>query len=179
MKKKPTLKKQKEKAKGLEKKPVKPKQIVRELKEGGKRYRSSLPTELYSLEEGYFEVDLAGNLTFFNDAFAKWSGYSKKELMGMNNQQFMDEETAKKVYQVFNKVYRTGEPANPFDWEIILKDGARRWIESSVSLIRDSKVQPIGFRGIARDVTERKQAEVALRDSGEKYRTILNNIEDG
>ena len=179
MKKKPTLKKQKEKAKGLEKKPVKPKQIVRELPEGGKRYRSSLPTELYSLEEGYFEVDLAGNLTFFNDAFAKWSGYSKKELMGMNNQQFMDEETAKKVYQVFNKVYRTGEPANPFDWEIILKDGTRRWIESSVSLIRDSKVQPIGFRGIARDVTERKQAEVALRDSGEKYRTILNNIEEG
>jgi len=178
MKKKPTLKKQKEKAKGFEKKPMKTKQI-RELQEGGKRYRSSLPTELYSLEEGYFEVDLAGNLTFFNDAFAKWSGYSKKELMGMNNQQFMDEETAKKVYQVFNRVYRTGKPANPFDWEIILKDGARRWIESSVSLIRDSKVQPIGFRGIARDVTERKQAEVALRDSGEKYRTILNNIEEG
>lgn len=179
MKKKPTLKKQKEKAKGFEKKPIKPKQIVQELREGGKRYRSSLPTELYSLEEGYFEVDLAGNLTFFNDAFIRWSGYSREELLGMNNRRFMDEETAKKVYQVFNRVYRTGEPANPFDWEIILKDGTRRWIETSVSLIRDSKVQPIGFRGVARDVTERKRVEVALRDSGEKYRTILNNIEEG
>jgi PAS domain S-box-containing protein len=91
----------------------------------------------------------------------------------------MDEETAKEIYQVFNKVYRAGEPANPFDWEIILKDGTRRWIETSVSLIRDSKGQPIGFQGIARDVTERKRVEVALRESGEKYRTILNNIEEG
>jgi PAS domain S-box-containing protein len=125
------------------------------LRESEEKYR----TILYSLEEGYFEVDLSGNLTFFNDAFVRWSGYSKEELMGMNNRQYMDEETAKKVYQVFNEVYRTGEPANPFDWEIILKDGTRRWIETSVSLIRDKNGQPIGFRGIARDVTERKQME--------------------
>jgi PAS domain S-box-containing protein len=145
------------------------------LRESEEKYR----TILRSFEEGYYEVDLAGNLTFFNDAFVKWSGYSKKELMGMNNRQFMDDETAKKVYQVFNKVYQTGETANPFDWEIILKDGSRRWIETSVSFIRDSKGQPTGFRGIARDVTERKQGEMALRESGEKYRTILNNIEEG
>jgi PAS domain S-box-containing protein len=125
------------------------------LRESEEKYR----TILHSLEEGYFEVDLTGNLTFFNDAFVKWSGYSKEELIGMNNRQYMDEETAKKVYQVFNEVYRTGEPTNPFDWEIILKGGTRRWIETSVSLIRDSKGQPIGFRGIARDVTERKQME--------------------
>jgi PAS domain S-box-containing protein len=125
------------------------------LRESEEKYR----TILHSLEEGYFEVDLSGNLIFFNDAFVKWSGYSKEELIGMNNRQYMDEQTAKKVYQVFNEVYRTGEPTNPFDWEIILKDGTRRWIETSVSLIRDSKEQPIGFRGIARDVTERKQME--------------------
>jgi len=33
--------------------------------------------------------------------FVRWSGYSKEELMGMNNRRYMDEETAKKVYQVF------------------------------------------------------------------------------
>jgi polar amino acid transport system substrate-binding protein len=79
--------------------------------------------------------------------------------MGMNNRRYMDEETAKKVYQVFNEAYRKGEPVNPFDWEIILKDGTRRWLDTSVSLIRDSKGQPIGFRGIARDVSHRKQME--------------------
>jgi PAS domain S-box-containing protein len=125
------------------------------LRKSEEKYR----TILHSLEEGYFEVDLGGNLTFFNDAFVRWSGYSKEELMGMNNRRYMDEETAKKVYQVFNEAYRTGEPVNPFDWEIILKDGTRRWLDTSVSLIRDSKGQPIGFRGIARDVSHRKQME--------------------
>jgi PAS domain S-box-containing protein len=125
------------------------------LRESEEKYRNIL----HSLEEGYFEVDLTGNLTFFNDAFVRWSGYSKEELTGMNNRQYTDEETAKKVYQVFNEVYRTGEPANPFDWEIILKDGTRSWIDTSVSLIRDSNGQPIGFRGIARDASERKKME--------------------
>jgi signal transduction histidine kinase len=79
--------------------------------------------------------------------------------MGMNNRQFMTEEIAKKVFQVFGEVYRTREPANPFDWEMIRKDGRKRFIETSVSLVLDSKGKPIGFRGIARDVTDRKQIE--------------------
>jgi PAS domain S-box-containing protein len=125
------------------------------LRESEEKYR----TTLHSIEEGYYEVDLAGNLAFFNDALARFSGYSKDELMGMNNRRFMTEEAAKKVFQVFSEVYRTGEPANPFDWEMIRKDGTKRFIEASASLIHDSKNQVIGFRGIARDVTDRKQIE--------------------
>ena len=125
------------------------------LRKSEEKYR----TILHSIEEGYFEVDLAGNLTFFNNPLCTFSGYSKEELMGMNNRQFMTEEAAKKSYQVFSEVYRTGEPAGAFDWEMIIKDGTRRWVETSVSLIRDSTGEPIGFRGIARDVTERKQME--------------------
>jgi PAS domain S-box-containing protein len=106
-------------------------------------------------------------------------GYPKEELNGMNNRQYMSEETAKKVYQTFNQVYWTGRPAKAFDWELIRKDGTRRYLETSVSLARDSKGQPIGFYGIARDVTERKQAEEALQASEEKYRTSLNSIEEG
>jgi polar amino acid transport system substrate-binding protein len=104
-------------------------------------------------------VDLAGNLTFFNNALVRFSGYSKEELMGMNNRRFMTEEAARKMFQVSNEVYRTGEPANPFDWEMIRKDGTKKFIEASVSPVQDSKGQPIGFRGIARDVTDRKQIE--------------------
>ncbi len=125
------------------------------LRKSEEKYRNIL----HSLEEGYFEVDLKGNLTFFNDAFVRWSNYSKEQLMGMNNRQYMDEETAKRVYQVFNKVYSTGDPANAFDWEMIKKDGTKGWIESSVALIRDSNGQPIGFRGIGRDASERKKME--------------------
>ena len=131
------------------------KQAEAALRESEEKYR----TILHSIEEFYYEVDLAGNLTFFNDAMAKFSGYSKEELMGMNNRKYMDEETAEKVYKTFNEVYRTGRPTKAFDWELIRKEGTKRFFETSVSLMRDSKGQPIGFYGIGRDITERKQAE--------------------
>ncbi len=79
----------------------------------------------------------------------------------MNDRQYTDQESAKKLFQTFNKVYTTGEPARGFGWEIIRKDGTKRYIEASVSLQKDSSGKPIGFRGIIRDVTERKRAEEA------------------
>jgi PAS domain S-box-containing protein len=136
-------------------------------------------TILQSIAEGYYEVDLAGNFTFFNDSMVGILGYSKDELMGMNNRRYMSEETSKKVYHTFNEVYQTGRASKAFDWELIRKDGTRRYLEISVSLARDSKGQPTGFYGIGRDVTERKQAEEALQASEEKYRTILQSIEEG
>jgi len=79
--------------------------------------------------------------------------YSKEELIGMNNRQYMDPETSKKVYHTFNQVYQTGIPAKAFDWELIRKDGTKRILETSVSLLRDSKGRPVGFYGIGRDIT--------------------------
>jgi PAS domain S-box-containing protein len=116
-------------------------------------------TILENIEDGYYEVDIAGNFTFFNDSMCQIYGYSREELMGMNDRQYTDQENAKKLFQTFNKVYRTGEPSREFDWEIIRKDGTKRSIEASVSLIKDSSGQTIGFRGIVRDITERKRSE--------------------
>jgi PAS domain S-box-containing protein len=144
------------------------------LRESEEKYR----TILEKIEDGYYEVDLAGNLTFFNDSMCRIWGYPREELMGMNDRQYTDKENAKKLFQAFNKVYRTGESRRECDWEIIRKDGTKRCIEASVSLRNDSSGKPIGFRGIIRDVTERKQMEEALRQSEEKYRTILEDIEE-
>ena len=52
-------------------------------------------------------------------------GYSSRELKGMNNRHFMSEETAKRVFQTFNQVFRTGEATKAFGWELIRKDGER------------------------------------------------------
>ena len=125
------------------------------LRESEEKYR----TILQSIEEGYYEVDLAGNLTFFNESLRRHLGYSQEELMGMNNRQFTSKETAKRVYETFNTVFSTGKAATAFDWEMIAKDGSKKFVELSVSLIRDSKGEPVGFRGVARDITERKKAE--------------------
>jgi PAS domain S-box-containing protein len=116
-------------------------------------------TILHSIEDGYYEVDLAGNMTFFNESLCRILGYSRDELLGMNNRRVMSSRTAQRVYETFNRVYRTGEAAKALDWELISKEGGTKFIETSVSLMRDSQGRPIGFRGIARDVTERKHAE--------------------
>ena len=125
------------------------------LRESEERYR----TILESIEDGYYEFDMEGNLIFLNDSLCEILGYSKDELSGMNKRQYTDEENAEELSQIFNKVYTTEKPDKGFDWEIIRKDGNRRYIEASASLRKDSEGRPIGFRGIVRDVSERKQAE--------------------
>jgi PAS domain S-box-containing protein len=130
------------------------------LKASEEKYR----TILENIEDGYYEVDLAGNFTFFNDSMCRILGYSKDELTGKNNRQIMDQENAKKAYKTFNRVYTTGKPDKGTDWQIINKDGGKRHIEVSVSLIKDKKGDPIGFRGVSRDITRRKLSEQLLRE---------------
>ncbi|MBN1471402.1 MAG: PAS domain S-box protein [Syntrophaceae bacterium] len=133
---------------------------------------------LENIQEGYFEVDLAGNFTFFNDSVCRVLGYSREELAGMNNRQYTDQKNAEKVFQAYNQVYKSGIPLKEFGWHITRKDGQKRYIEGSISLLKDSAEKIIGFRGITHDVTERKRAEEALRQSEEKYRNILENIQE-
>ncbi len=71
--------------------------------------------------------------------------------------------TLTKLYKAFNEVYRTGIPVKDFDWRVIRKDGTTAFGEISVSPIRDREGNITGFRGIARDITERKQLEEAIK----------------
>ncbi len=145
------------------------------LRRSEEKYR----TILEDIKEGYFELDLAGNYTFANEANCKYLGYTKEELIGMSGRRHTDEETAKKVYQLYYELYRTGKPIEILELECIKKDGTKAIFETSVFLIKDAKGKPTGFRGVSRDVTERKQMEEALRQSEEKYRTILENMLEG
>ncbi|MCD6569680.1 MAG: response regulator [Deltaproteobacteria bacterium] len=126
-----------------------------------------------NIEDGYFEIDLAGNLTSFNDALYKMSGYTRDEMMGINYRDYMNQEDARRVFQVFHQVYKTGEAVKELDWQLIRKDGTKKYLETSASLIKDEEGQPIGFRGIARDITERKQAEEELAETNEQLEQAI------
>jgi diguanylate cyclase (GGDEF)-like protein/PAS domain S-box-containing protein len=125
------------------------------LRQSEEKYRNILET----IQEGYFEVDLNGNFTFCNNSMSRLTGHSKEELLGMNHRQFTNEETSKEVFQAFSEVYNTEEPSKGFDWQIIKKNGIEGYIEASVTLQKDSSGNPTGFKGMIRDITERKRIE--------------------
>jgi PAS domain S-box-containing protein len=129
------------------------------LKESEEKYRSIID----NIEEGYYEVDLGGSFTFFNDRVCRILGYDRSELLGMNFRKFQSKEAAQRSFQAFNKVYRTGESDRMFDYEVIRSDGAKRHLEVSITLIPGAKEGESVFRGMIRDATDRKKAEEALR----------------
>jgi PAS domain S-box-containing protein len=125
-----------------------------ELGENQEKYRIILE----SIEEGYFETDLDGNIIFYNDATSRILGWLRSELPGMNLRQYTSHDTAQKLFKIFKEVYRTGKPCKAIEFEIIRKDRKKRYIEMSISLVRNATGEPHGFRGIGRDTTARHLA---------------------
>jgi len=144
------------------------KQAEELLRQSEEKYR----TLVDSIEIGFYETDLAGNFLFFNDAIRKTLGYSKKELSGMNYRRYVDEDNAGIIFRAFNNAYKTGEAEKGFNCTIVSKDGKETPVEFSVFLIRDERFNPVGFRGVTLDITERKKAEEELLE----YRSHLEDL---
>jgi diguanylate cyclase (GGDEF)-like protein/PAS domain S-box-containing protein len=122
------------------------------------RFRSILD----SIEDGYFEVDLGGSLTFFNDNIPQQLGYPYDECVGLNYKKYLDDANTKRVFEMFHHIFVSGTHTKSFDWELIKKDGSTMYVEASVSLQRNRDGDPVGFCGIVRDITERKKTEQEL-----------------
>lgn len=145
------------------------------LKHSEEKYR----TILESIEDGYYEVDLAGNFTFFNEPVCRLLGYAANELIGMNNRNYMSAEIARQVYQEFKRVAETGEPTRDFAYQVTAADGTRRFVESSISLRRDASGKAAGFHGIIRDVTARRLAEQSLERNLKEFLAIVSSVSEG
>ncbi|HNR88766.1 MAG TPA: PAS domain S-box protein [Spirochaetota bacterium] len=138
------------------------------------RYRTIVET----IEDGYYEVDLKGDFTFCNGSMYRMLGYEPGALIGLNYRAYMDGENSRRIFTVFNRVFREGRPVRSFDWELIRRDGERISAETSVSLITDHDGAPRGFRGVVRDITERKRFEARLRESEERYKQLVTHAGD-
>jgi PAS domain S-box-containing protein len=120
-------------------------------------------TIVEGIEEGYFEIDFDRNLTFFNDPLCKMLGYARDEMTGKNTREFTSATTIEKMDQIYAQVQKTGEPIRVTDYDAVGKDGASIALELTAALMRNPDGDPIGFRGVLRDVSERKDAEAEKR----------------
>ena len=66
------------------------------------------------------------------------------------------------LYELFHKVYKTGDPVRSLEYETSRPDGSAIFVENSISLRKDRQGQPIGYHVIVRDITERKRTEQEL-----------------
>jgi len=127
--------------------------------------------------EGMAMTDLEGNLLFVNNAFATMHGYLPEELVGRNLSIFHTPEQIPFVKAANRQIQETGE----FIGEIwhIRRDGTVFPTLMHNSLLRDEAGNPIGMIGTMRDITERKKAEKKLKESEEKFRSIVENSHAG
>ena len=147
----------------------KPKKIVRRAASVATLANERFRTFIESIDDGVYEVDLQGNFTYFNSALSQVFGFPGEEIEGANFSKFMDENHARAAFEIFNEIFRTGKGIVNLNWEILDQKKRKRIIELSSTLITDKKGLKTGFRGIARDVTERVRAQYALKESESAY----------
>ncbi len=128
---------------------------IQALRGSEEKYR----TILESIKEAYFEVDLSGNFTFFNDSTCEILGYSRDELSKMNRRACASPQASRKTDGIFDEICSTGNPAVMLDHEIVRKDGSIGMLEMSASLMVDASGLSAGIRCVARDISDRKRAE--------------------
>ncbi len=144
------------------------------LKQSQEKYQNIIE----EIADGYLEIDLAGNITFVNNAYCRVSSRPRDELIGLNYKKFTNEKAAHVVYKAFHKVFITGMPNPKLVHEMIKKDGSRGIVESSVSLLRDPQGHRTGFRVICRDITERKRTEEELASHRSRLEAIFSSVKD-
>ena len=125
-----------------------------------------------------FIVDPQGNFVFTNKAFEIIIGYSVREISQINGFELIHPEDLGPVKERFSKII-DGEAQNNMEYRYKTKNGSYINLLTDTVPLFDSQGKVMSVLGIARNITERKQAEAALRESEEKYSTLVEQAKDG
>ena len=117
-----------------------------------------------------------GTITYASDSAERIVGYSPADLVGTSLLQYVD---PSHVEQVRGLLHTNGKSsvAGPIEFSLRRPDGSAVWLEAVGSnLLSDATIRGIVLN--ARDVSERKRADLALRESEERYRDLFDNATD-
>src|SRR5258708_22754234 len=149
------------------------KQIEIAMRESEERYR-----ELFqNANDIIYTIDLAGNFTSLNQTGERLTGYTQAEALGLNISEVAQTEQLDFVRQNLARKIESNDTSSVYETEIITKSGQRMPLELSSRLIYQSG-KPVGVQGIARDISARQEAAAALKDSEEKFRSIVETTNE-
>ncbi len=138
------------------------------------RERSFLASIVESTDDIVIGKKLDGTIVSWNHAAERKYGYTASEMVGRSVETLVPPEMDSDVPAILDKI-RKGDRVDHYDTIRMAKDGTRMDVTLTVSPIVDTDGHVIGASAIARDVTQQKRAETALRESELKLRAILNN----
>jgi len=144
-----------------------------ELRESEERFRALVSQSAV----GICRADLNGRLTFANQKSCEMLGYTESELVGRTIPELTFPEDLKHHWELFERVRAEGRP---FETEkrLIRKDNSLIWVNISASPIRDATGKLESAVAVILDITERKRAEKALRQSEERFRLLVQGARD-
>ena len=124
-----------------------------------------------------WEIDKGGTFTYISSQSATTLGYSQEELIGKLFFSLIRPEAIPAVKPKFLAHIEDKNAFRTLDVPAICRDGSPCILEiRSVPILADGQLT--GFRGIARDITDQKRAELALQESERKYRFLIDNVRD-
>jgi len=150
------------------------KRMREEFEIGEQQFRSAFENATI----GMALVSLDGNWMKVNRVICDMLGYTRDELINLNFQQITHPNDLERDTGMVTKVL-TGEINNyQIEKRYIHKNGNIVWALLSVSLVRDNNGLPLHFVSQIENVTQRRSAELKLRESEAKYRKIFENVQD-
>ena len=130
-------------------------------------------------------TDMNLRFTYISPSIMRTHGYTVEEAMNMTLDQFMTPGSLQDLLTLFEEELKLEAAGTADLWRVRIleveeykKDGFIIWLESNISAQRDKENKPIGILAVSRDITDRKRAEEALRESEERYRKLVENASD-
>lgn len=131
-----------------------------------------------SMTDAFISVDMRGNILETNKSFQLMIGYTEEELVSLHYDHLTPAPWHTSEAEIIaTQVLRRGY-SDIYEKEYIRKNGTRFPIELRSYLVRNDEGQPIGMWAIVRDITERKNADKALRDSEKRLQQTLDAVNE-